>query len=137
MNRLFASLLIFSAVCVHGAELEKAKTPSEKVAPPTAGETFKLRCASCHGKDAKGGAAMAKMYRADPAVFDLTSKTTQAMKDEELAAVILKGRKKMPKFEGKLTEDEVKAMVGYLRTLVAKKETPKAEAKEGSMDGKK
>lgn len=95
-------------------------------APKAGGaKIFAAKCTTCHGKDGKGRAAMAKMYKLkDPAVLNLTeTKLTEA----ELAKVVTNGRNKMPSFKGKLKEAKIAEVVGYVRTLAPAKapEAPK------------
>jgi mono/diheme cytochrome c family protein len=40
--------------------------------------------------------------------------------DEEFARVTKEGKGKMPKFEGKLTDDQITDLVKYIRTLQKK-----------------
>ena len=78
---------------------------------------YTQKCSSCHGKDAKGNPAMAKMFKLDASALDLTSKTTMAKKDEELIATTTKGHGKMPAYETKLKPEEIKSLVMYIRSL--------------------
>lgn len=99
---------------------------------PAAGDDaiYKSKCVSCHGKDAKGNAKLAKMLNVkDPAVMDLTLTTKT---DAELAAVILAGRNKMPSFKGKLKDAEITAVLGYVRSLAPAPKAPVVEKKKGA-----
>lgn len=72
-------------------------------------DTFKAKCAMCHGADGKGKMAGTK---------DLGSADVQKASDADLTAVITKGKApKMPAYDGKLTADQIKAVVAYIRTL--------------------
>jgi mono/diheme cytochrome c family protein len=75
------------------------------------------KCASCHGKDGKGNAAMAKGFKVEPAALDLTDDATLSKTDEELAAVTSKGAGKMPAYGGKLSEAEIVDVTAFMRTL--------------------
>jgi mono/diheme cytochrome c family protein len=76
-------------------------------------------CAQCHGPDGKANTKMGKMLSAkdltDPKVqAEFTdAKATQSIKD----GVKQGGKTTMKAFGGKLTEDEIKALVAYVRTL--------------------
>ena len=78
-------------------------------------------CAACHGKDGKGDTKMGKKLE----VRDLTDPQVQAkLKDEEMTKAIKEGIKnkengkvKMKAFGGKLSDDEIKALVAYVRGL--------------------
>lgn len=98
----------------------KAAAAPKPAAPAAANEDYKL-CASCHGKDGKGNAGMAKMFKLEPAALDLTSPGAQGKTDEELAKLILEGKGKMPAYKGKLSEAKVKELVKFMRTLATKK----------------
>jgi mono/diheme cytochrome c family protein len=66
-------------------------------------------CASCHGAD--GGGGMGRKL-SDGAVLD-------AFPDiEDQVTVILDGRGQMPAFAGRLSEDEVRAVVRYTREVL-------------------
>jgi mono/diheme cytochrome c family protein len=76
-------------------------------------------CAQCHGPDGRANTKMGKQLSAK----DLTDPKVQAsFSDAEAARVIKAGVKQggkttMKAFGGKLTEDEIKALVAYVRTL--------------------
>lgn len=70
--------------------------------------TFKAKCAMCHGAD--GSKSTAKM----PA---LSSADVQKKSDAQLTDVVAKGAPGMPGFAGKLSNDDVKATVSFVRTL--------------------
>ena len=76
-------------------------------------------CASCHGKDGKGQTKAGRMA----GVKDQTDAQYQAgLKDDKMFASIKEGLKeegkeKMKPFKDKLSDDEVKALVAYVRSL--------------------
>jgi len=76
-------------------------------------DVFKGKCASCHGADGKGETTMGKNLK----LKDLGSADVQKKSDAELTDVITKGKKPMPAYEGKLTDDQIKDVVKYIRTL--------------------
>ncbi len=71
---------------------------------------WKQSCASCHGPDGKGNTPEGRMNR----VPDLT---VSKGSDEELAAVIAKGRNKMPAFGNALPPNVVTGLVAHIRSL--------------------
>ena len=84
------------------------------------GKTFAAKCVTCHGKDAKGNPAMAKMYKVELAVLDLTRKDAQGKTDPELTEIVKNGKgKNMKGFAGKLTDAEIAGVVAHLRGLAA------------------
>jgi mono/diheme cytochrome c family protein len=48
---------------------------------------------------------------------DLGSAEVQAQSDADLTNIITNGKGKMPKYDGKLTEDQISDVVKYVRTL--------------------
>ncbi len=47
----------------------------------------------------------------------LSAADVQGMSDSDLTGAITNGKGKMPAFKGKLTDAQIKEMVGYIRTL--------------------
>jgi cytochrome c6 len=76
-------------------------------------DTFKAKCAMCHGADGKGDTSMGKSMK----LRDLGSADVQAQSDADLTGIITNGKGKMPKYDGKLTADQIKDVVKYIRTL--------------------
>lgn len=76
-----------------GAELFKSAKPA---------------CSMCHGTDGKKMAG----------TKEFASPEVQKMSDADLTATITKGKPpKMPAYEGKLTADQIKSLVAYVRTF--------------------
>ncbi len=82
-------------------------------AADTGADLFKAKCASCHGADGKGETTMGKNLK----VKDLGSSEVQAKSDADLTTVISDGKKPMPAYKGKLTDDQIKDLVKYIRSL--------------------
>lgn len=76
-------------------------------------DTFKAKCAMCHGADGKGETSMGKAMK----IRDLGSADVQSQSDADLAKIITDGKGKMPKYDGKLTKDQVDEVVKFIRTL--------------------
>jgi cytochrome c6 len=76
-------------------------------------DVFKTKCASCHGASGAGDTAMGKSMK----LRDLGSAEVQSQSDADLTNVIAKGKKPMPGYEGKLTNDQIQDLVKYIRTL--------------------
>lgn len=77
---------------------------------------FKAKCAACHGADGKGDTSMGKALK----VRDLSSDDVQKQTDEQLTDITANGKAKMPAYKGKLTDDQIKQLVAYIRTLKKK-----------------
>lgn len=84
----------------------------------TAGQkTFESKCAQCHGKDAKGSEKMAKVLKVDLADVNLTGEKATKASAPDLGKIVTEGKKKMPKFKGKLSDDQIKEVVAYVKSL--------------------
>lgn len=76
-------------------------------------------CAMCHGADGKGKTRMGERF----GIKDYTSaKVQESMKDEEMTKAIKQGVKKdghtrMKAFGNQLSDDEIKSLVKYIRSL--------------------
>lgn len=70
------------------------------------GEAIYLKkCARCHGADgAKGRSGAANLQ-------------LSKMEDEMISQIIQNGRKPMPAYKSKLTEDEINDVVAYVKSL--------------------
>jgi len=81
-------------------------------------ENFEKSCVKCHGADGKGKTKMGEKL----SIKDLSdAKIQESFKDEDAFKAIKEGIKKddktlMKAAEG-LSDDEIKALVGYVRTL--------------------
>src|SRR5438034_6541735 len=101
---LTISLLITAPLAVRAAD---AKT------------NWANNCAQCHGPTGKGDTKMGKMLNA----MDLTDPKKQASFTDAQATAAIKdgikqnGKTTMNAFGGKLTDEEIKALVAYVRTL--------------------
>ena len=105
MKRLIATALIVGLAGLYQACAADAKTNWDK------------NCAACHGKDGKGQTTMGKKLK----VQDYTdAKVQEGMKDEQMIKTITEGIKegdtdKMKPFGQVFKEDEIKALVKYVR----------------------
>jgi mono/diheme cytochrome c family protein len=77
---------------------------------------FKAKCAMCHGADGSGSTATGKALK----VRDLGSTNVQGQTDAQLTEIITNGKDKMPAYKGKLTDDQIKGLVVYIRSLAKK-----------------
>jgi cytochrome c6 len=81
-----------------------------------AGSIWATKCASCHGKDGKGGTMMGRKL----AIKDLTDPKVQAsFTDADATKTIKEGdsTKKMKGFADKLSDADVTALVAHIRSL--------------------
>jgi mono/diheme cytochrome c family protein len=82
--------------------------------PDIADSLFIKNCSSCHGKNGRAKTFKAKFNHAQ----DLSNPKWQAsITDEHMFVSILKGKGKMPAFRKKLSENDIGALVTYVRML--------------------
>ena len=74
---------------------------------------YKSKCAVCHGADGAGDTTMGKKL----GVKDFRSPEVSKLSDAELFDITKKGKNKMPAYDKKLTDDQIKDLVKYIRNL--------------------
>ncbi len=74
---------------------------------------YKSKCRVCHGPDGKGETPAGKKVGAK----DLHSPEVAKMSDAALFDIVKKGKQKMPAYDKKLTDAQIKALVHYIRSL--------------------
>ena len=92
---MFLFVLLFAFVAAF------AQTPPSDTGL-TENPVFQKDCAKCHGKTAEG------RHFAGPS---LISEKTAATSADELRDIVTNGKHRMPKFAGKLTAEEIDALV--------------------------
>src|SRR5436305_14701314 len=105
MKHFIVSLIVVAAFF--------SATVTASFAADAGADVFKAKCASCHGADGKGDTAMGKNLK----LKDLGAADVQKASDPEITDVIAKGKKPMPGYEGKLTNDQIQDVVKYIRSL--------------------
>ena len=85
-------------------------------APATGADTFKAKCAMCHGPDGSGNTPTGKQLH----IQDLRSADVQKLSDDELTAIITNGKPPMPAFGKALSAADIKQLVTYLRSIAQK-----------------
>jgi len=77
---------------------------------------FKSKCAGCHSPDGSGSGPAGKAMH----LRDLGSADVQKQTDAELIAITTNGKGTMPGYKGKLTDEQVKQVVSFIRSLAKK-----------------
>jgi cytochrome c6 len=85
-------------------------------AAPGAAETYKAKCASCHGADGSGQTTVGKSMK----VRDLRSAEVQKLTDSDLQKLIADGKGKMPGYKAKLSVADISSLVAYIRGMAKK-----------------
>lgn len=106
MKKLLSGIAMLAVLCLAASGLRAQDVASgEKV--------YKAKCASCHGPDGKGETAAGKATKAR----DLCSADVKKGTDAEWTEIIAKGKNKMPSYDKKITDAEVKDVIAYMRSL--------------------
>ena len=103
-------LILTAGICTAALGIRAASAP----------ENYETHCVSCHGKDGKGETKAGRKAQ----VKDLTDKAHQASFTDEVAFKGIKegskddkGKERMKAYGDKLTDEEIKALVAYVRTF--------------------
>jgi mono/diheme cytochrome c family protein len=102
------------------AGLLLAPPPESPPGPEPGRSLFQAHCASCHGADGRGGAWRARLTLLRPG--DLVAPEMAALPDAYLVVLIRQGgsvfgKPGMPSFGSVLSDEEIRALVAYLRAL--------------------
>ncbi len=98
-------VLSIPSVVLAGGDAEAGKAVYDK------------KCATCHGKEGEGKAAIAKMMKVE--LRHLGSTEVQAKSDEQLKKESLEGIGKMKPVKG-VSDEDAANLIAYLRTLKQK-----------------
>lgn len=79
-------------------------------------DVYKAKCVTCHGPDGSGHTAVGKSLQ----VADLRSAEVQKKPDAELIQSVSEGKGNMPGFKGNITDDEIHAVITFVRTFAGK-----------------
>ena len=108
--RVSASLLLTGIIALlTSAVVQAADTPDGAA-------VYKQKCQMCHGADGKGFPAIKTPDLTDP-------KWQASISDKEMTEVIKNGKKgtPMPAFADKLKDDEIQAVVKFIRSFDSSK----------------
>ena len=78
----------------------------------SAADAYKANCVSCHAADGHGSAVGKSLHAAD-----FHSPQVQQQSDAQLTEVIKNGRGNMPPFGGSLSQEQIAALVKYIRVF--------------------
>lgn len=77
-----------------------------------AADNYKAKCAMCHGTDGAATTNAGKMMKTPP-----TTDAAFKASDADLFAATKNGKGKMPAFNGKLTDPQIKELITYMKSL--------------------
>jgi len=75
-------------------------------------DLYKTKCQGCHGADGKASAIGKKL-----GAKDFSDPEVAKMSESEMVKVTTEGKNKMPAYKGKLTDDQIKELVKYIREM--------------------
>jgi mono/diheme cytochrome c family protein len=111
--RVSRSVLILSA----GAALVALGLCVSPVRSQDSGEKiYKAKCAGCHGPDGSGNTPAGKATKAR----DICGEEAKKVTDAEWTETVVRGKNKMPAYDKKLSEAEIKGVIAYMRSLCKK-----------------
>lgn len=112
-----------AAACFAAGAAFAGDRPSAETAAAAGRGVYLGNCVGCHGLEARGCGTSARLYRPRPANL------TQSRRSDEYKRSIVRyggeslGRSPfMPPWVGQLDEEQIDAVVAYLRTLVPQPE---------------
>lgn len=76
-------------------------------------DTYKAKCAMCHGADGLATVPMAKTMK----VVSFKDPSMVSASDAQFIASTKNGKNKMPAYAGKLTDPQITEVIAYIRTL--------------------
>ena len=79
----------------------------------TGADMYKSKCMMCHAADGSGNSPAGKMMKVPP----FSSPDLIKASDADLIAATKNGKGKMPAYNGKLTDAQIKDVIVYVRTL--------------------
>lgn len=82
-------------------------------ADPATEQLYKTKCAACHAADGTASTPAGKKLETRSFMLPEVMKAP----DKEMVEITAKGKNKMPAFDKKLSDDQIKALVAYIREL--------------------
>jgi mono/diheme cytochrome c family protein len=90
-----------------------AASSAESLHAQAGADTYKSKCMMCHAADGSASTPTGKMMKVPP----FSSPDLIKASDTDLITATKNGKGKMPAYNGKLTDAQIKDVIGYVRTL--------------------
>lgn len=118
MNRAPRRFMVFIFIVAAAAGLSLLTVlgagKTNEAAAADAATIYNGQCVSCHGRDGRGRTRKGRQTRAR----DMTNPSWQDdVSDERLFNSMSNGRGKMPAFRKKISENDIDALVAYVRRM--------------------
>ncbi len=82
------------------------------LAAQSAAELYKSKCQSCHGAEGRASAIGKKL-----GARDFQDPEVAKMSEADLVKITTEGKNKMPAYKGKLTDEQIKSLVKYIKDM--------------------
>jgi cytochrome c551 len=102
-------------ICISCAALSFIMLPIS--AQDTAASLYKTKCALCHAPDGSGSGPVGTQLN----VPNLRLRQAQAQTSDQWTQITENGKGKMPAFKGRLSDDQIRQLVTYIRELTKTK----------------
>ena len=106
-------VLAVTAIACTAALVFTSSSAGGSTTPTDPAATYKSKCASCHGADGSGQTTVGKAMK----LRDLRSAEVRAQSDDQLLAIIEKGKGKMPGYHKTLGAEKCKALAAFIKQL--------------------
>jgi mono/diheme cytochrome c family protein len=104
---------MIQAVRTAAAILLAASIAGPAFAQAPGADTYKAKCAMCHGADGLAATPMAKNLK----ILSFKDAAMVKAPEAQFIASTTNGKGKMPAYKGKLTDAQIKDVISYIRTL--------------------
>jgi cytochrome c6 len=102
-------------ICLSLAALPLIMLPLS--AQDTAASLYKAKCALCHAPDGSGSGPVGTQL----SIPNLRLRQAQAQTSDQWIQITEDGKAKMPAYKGRLSDDQIRQLVTYLRELTKRK----------------
>jgi cytochrome c6 len=101
LKKLLFSMLVFSLSVIPSMAADSGEA------------LYKTKCAACHGPDGTGSTAAGKKL----GTHDFHSPEVMQESEADMTKIVKAGKNKMPAYKDKLTDEQIKSLVAYVREL--------------------
>jgi mono/diheme cytochrome c family protein len=115
MKHVFFVILLAAFVTTYPSLLATTSLANAGTFPSVdAAQPYAKQCASCHGKDGRAKTIKGKLKHARNLA---DAEWQEKVSDERIFNSIMNGKEKMPAFGKKLSQEQIEALVAYVRAF--------------------